>query len=351
MDYKSLRSYVKAEAGVLITIIAVSIMVLSNNILMTIPFVLIASFLMGLIGVRAWTIVISAIVMHIILGITIDKWVSILILPTTIIEILGGFLFAIFLIKLIKNRKQTRYIILTIISLFLVYLGVIAHIDTFGKPLNYLKAKEGIQAYIDDTYEGKLEILGIKYSTKMNDYIANIESIEDRRNDGIIECGRSGRIYDDYHFRIEEKQSLQAEQLLLGMMKQKTDIPISDIRLGTAIDLPYNKYTARDMYLGEEPISIGITLEPDKVEDPSAYKEKYGKLPERHSYEDIEAFSKEAYKILKVLKDIDYPYKNIEIKSYLPDGERTYNITINGEIKINNIQNVLDAAHIKGSSK
>lgn len=351
MDYKSLQSYVKAELGVLITMVAVSIMILSNNILMTIPFVIITSFLICLLGVRAWTLYISAIVIHIILGIAIGKWVSIIILPITLIEILGGFLLAWSLKKVIKDWKKPKYIILTVVSLFIVYSGVQTHWGTLGNPTKYIKARQDIQAYINNTYDGNLEIQGIKFSTKLYDYIAEVESIEDRRDEGVLFYGRTGRLSDDYHFRIEENQSLQAKRLILGMIIQKTDVPISDIYLEAHIDLPYNKYSPRDMYLGEEPIFLGIEIKPGNIEDKSAYKEKYGKLPERQNYKDTEAFSKEAYKIIKILKEIDYPYDQIVIESFLPDGERTYNITINGQIQLNSLQDVVDTVQIVNNSK
>lgn len=351
MNNNLFKSYIKAEIGVLITIVALSIMLISKSILMTIPFIIITSFVLSWIGVKSWTIYITAIAMHIILGITTSKWISIILLPNTIIDILGGFLFAKYLKRLIEDKKQIKNIALTILSLVLIYGGVVGHMNILGSPYKYLKAKEGVQQYIDDTYEGKLKIEKVRYSSKMNEFICDVQSIEDARNKGSIYYGR-GHIYDDYHFRIEEKQALQAKQIIKTMLKQRTDIPVADIRhIGTDISLPYNKYTPQDMYLGKEPINVKIKLEPDSVEDRYEYKEKYGKLPERHSYKDIVAFSKEAYKVLKILEEIDYPYKSIEIESYLPDGERSYNITIKGLVKINSLNDVLDITHIEEGYK
>ncbi|SCY45398.1 YfjL-like protein [Alkaliphilus peptidifermentans] len=352
MEEKFSLNYIKAEGGVMLTIILVSIMMLSNSMLSTIPIIIIGSFVMYFIGVRPWTIYIGAILMHIILEVAGDRGSFIIfVLPVSLVEISGGLLLA-YSIKQLKSFRGIKQIIIFVFGLILVYGGILMHFDIYGNPIGFLKAQNRIKTYIMETYEGKLEIESIGYGLKMNDYTARVRSTEDFRNKGDITYYRSGGIGDDYHFRIEEKQAHDAKQILMSMIKQKTDIPISDIRsLSISIELPYNKYTPRSMYLGEEPIYVSITMEPNAVEDRQAYQEKHGELPILQSYESKEAFSKEAYKILTVLQDIGWPYTEINIESFLPDGNTAYNIVITQEIKIDNLRDLVEITEIVDYNK
>lgn len=352
MGHRDWNDYIKAEIGLLIIII-VSPIILNHSLLSTIPIAIIVAFFMCWMEIKPRTIYITFFIMHIILGIDQDNLgYSLFLLPSTIIEITGGVVFAKYLKRFLDNKKDRKTIIMIIIGGTLIITGINSHRDLLGNPFEYLRAKKNIEKYIDETYEGKLRIEKIRYSWKMNFYIADVENIKDSRNKGsMLWYVKSGRISDDYHFRIKEKQSNQAKEILLAMVKQKTDIPVADIDLDVFLKLPYNKYTPKDMYLGEEPIYVHIELEPDSVEDRYEYKEKHGKLPEDHSYNNIEEFSKEAYKILKVLKDINYPYEEINIMSFLSDGNRSYNITINGEIKVAKIEDVIKLVGIEGSNK
>lgn len=350
MDNKNLSNYFKDEIGALITVIMVSIMLLSKNFLAAIPFIIVISFVMYYIGVRPWTIYISATLTHIILGTVIDRWVNTLMFPTTILQITGGYFLAKYLKRLIHDRKQPKHIFMFVLSLVIISAGIGSHGESFSNPIEYSKAKKNIQKYIDDTYDGNLIIDKITYSSKMNDYFAYVYRTKNPRDTEII-VYNSGHIGDGYHSQIEEDQGRQAMQILVGMIKQRTDIPVADIDLHASVNLPHNKYIPRDMYLGEEPIFVDIKLIPNSVEDRYEYKEKYGKFPERHSYEDIEAFCKEVYKILGVLKEINYPYKGIKIESYLPDGNRAYTIEIADGVIINSMSDLLESAYIEDDNK
>ncbi len=319
MDNIALQNYVKAEVGIIITVIIVSITMLINNIWATIPLIMIGSFSMYWIGVRVWTIYIGAIIMHSILGVAGDSGLIIVVLPVTLIEISVG-LFLAYSIKKVLNRKAIKQIVFVIFGLILAYGGIYMHFDIFGNPVKYLKAQDGIETYIRNTYEGKLEIESIRYGWKMNNYHGQVRSKDDFRNTGKITYYRFGDIYDGYHYKIEEKQAQEARQMLLSMIKQKTDFQLIDINLSTSIKLPYNKYTARDIYLGEEPIFVNINLEPRK-------------LPEQQGYENKEAFCEEAYKIVKVLEETGWPYTEIRIGFYFNDGDSFYSIVISRGIE------------------
>lgn len=110
------------------------------------------------------------------------------------------------------------------------------------------------------------------------------------------------------------------------ILNQKTDISVEKMSLHVGVTLPKNKYSKRDIYSGDEPILIRLTIEPNGSDT---------------YYESKEAFSKEAYKILKIFKELGFSYKEIEINSFLADGNTTYSIAIEGSIEVDSWESTI----------
>lgn len=327
MEEKYGMYQIRDVVGTLLTAIIISITVLNNGLLATLPITVLLAFCLFFVDYKIWWVLTTTFIVHIILGTVVDPWMSILSLIGNIIEICAGFLLALSIKRLLSNWKQPKYIVLGIFSIILVNFAITGNSQSYGTPSGYLKAKNNVMSYISETYNGDLEVTGIRYNSKMSEYIVDVESKKDPRDEGSIFYFRSGHISDDYHFRIEREQEEMIESMFKIILNQKTDISIDEMSLHVGVTLPKNKYSKRDIYSGEEPINVGLTIEPD---GPVKY------------YESKEDFSKEAYKILKTFKELGFSYKNIEIKSFLADGNTTYSIIIEGPIEVDSWERTMD---------
>ncbi|AFS78126.1 hypothetical protein Curi_c11120 [Gottschalkia acidurici 9a] len=307
--------------GTLLTIICISITMLNKGFLATLPIIIVLAFCLSFFNYKIWYMLATAFIMHIILGVAIDTWLSILTLINSTVEIGTGFLLATYIKKLNSDWRQAKYIILGTFSIIFTVLIIIVHMQIYGTSLGYFEAKVNVMNYINKTYNGKLEITGVRHNSKMTDYIIDVKSKNDSREKGSIYYSRGANISDDYHFRIERNQAEMVESMLKMIINKNTSISEQDISLWVDINLPKNKYSKTDIYSGNEPISIGLTIKPNGVNS---------------FYDSKESFSKEAYKILNILKELDFYYKTIEIKSFLDDGNTSYSNYIEDPIKIEN---------------
>ena len=326
MKLKDWRNQVIDILGTLLTVICISITMLSEGFLATLPIIIVLAFCLYFSNYKMWYMLVTAFIIHIILGVVIDTWLSILTLVNSTIEICSGFLLATYIKKLNSDWRQAKHIILGIFSITFIMLTILAHMQIYGTPLGYFEAKNSVKNYINKTYNGKLEIAGVRHNSKMTDYIIDVKSKRDSRDKGSIYYSRGANISDDYHFRIERNQAEMIESMLKMIINKNTSISEQYISLWVDINLPKNKYSKTDIYPGNEPISIRLTIKPNGVNT---------------FYDSKETFSKEAYKILNMLKELDFYYKTTEIKSFLADGNTSYSIYIEGPIEIENWKDTL----------
>ena len=85
------------------------------------------------------------------------------------------------------------------------------------------------------------------------------------------------------------------------------------------------KYKVNDFYSGEEPIdltlNLGYAYDFDEKNAKDSEKDKF-------PYKNKDEFSKDAYKIVKTLKKINYDFSNIKIYSFKADGNNAYEVNI-----------------------
>lgn len=323
--------------GTLLIVIVISITVLSKGIVLTLPITMFLAIGLFFIDYKMLWIFITAFVVHVILGIADNKWISILAFIDNIINLCSGYLLALCIKKLIVDFKQTKNVILSILSFGLVWFAFGCHKQSYGTPLGYLDAKKNVMNYINETYNGDLEIKDIRYNSKMLAYMVNVTSKKDSRDEGMVSYSKnSGYIGDDYHFRIECRQSEMIEEMLKVILKQKTDIAVDKMSLSVSVSLPHNKYSKRDIYSGQDPLEIRFNI---KANGTVSY------------YDSKETFGKEAFKIIEILKELNFSYKDIEIDSFLADGNTKYSILLKSPIEVDNVEDTIPLIKTIGSNK
>ena len=326
MDAEYLKHQIRDVLGTLLIVIIVSITMLSKGMSATLPLMIPAAFFLFFIRYNIGWIFITTFVAHIVLGAALDSWVSIITWIHNIVQICSGLLLSLCIKRLFDDWKQVRYIVLGVLGMVLVVWAIGNHNQSYGSPKGYLQAKSGVEHYINETYNGELEITGIRYNSKIRSYIVDVMSTKDSRDQGSLFYHRSGSISDDYHFRIVGKQEEDMQTMLKMLINRKTDISMEDMDLKIELTLPHNKYSKRDVYLEDGPVSVYCTIEP---------------RGSGSHYGSPEAFGKEAYKILKILKELDFAYEHIEIQSFLADGNTTYSILMKGPIEVDSWESTM----------
>ena len=95
--------------------------------------------------------------------------------------------------------------------------------------------------------------------------------------------------------------------------------------LEPTINIKQYKYKVNDFYSGEEPIdltlNLGYAYDFDEKNAKDSEKDKF-------PYKNKDEFSKDAYKIVKTLKKINYDFSNIKIYSFKADGNNAYEVNI-----------------------
>ncbi|MFS1518893.1 hypothetical protein V1503_20885 [Bacillus sp. SCS-151] len=177
--------------------------------------------------------------------------------------------------------------------------------------------------YINEAYNGDLEISGVHYNSILNEHIVNVINKKDRRDEGRLYYKKYS-IFDDYHYRIEKSQSELINKVFKVMLNQNINISIEE--MSSQVTLPKNKYLTKDIYSGVEPIGISLSIKPHA---PDTY------------FVSKEAFSKEAFNILNTFKKLGFTYESIDIESFLADGNTFYSISIEDPIELYSFETVV----------
>ena len=230
------------------------------------------------------------------------------------------------------NRKNITKLI---ISGVLLVISVTVYSSTFGNPISYLKAKVEINSYIDKHYDNKLEIQRLFYSFKTNGYSAIVNYENDNRYSSYIEYYNTGHINDGYQFDVRIKMEDEVIDTLESLINQGTNLDRTNINIDPSINIEEYKYKLNDKYSGEEPINLQIQLHPS-----ISYDEKHDPNKEVALYKNKYDFSKDVYNIVKVLEGTNYKFENVEIYSYIEDGNSNYRFKSNMKDKVKSVDDV-----------
>lgn len=302
-----------------------------KGIIITIPFIIIIAFILRLFYENGLVIVGTAFLGGLFIASLKDDYGYGVFM---IIGIVFATFAAVILAKGIRHPKKNQKIILSIIGLLLVILAGGNYAETWGTPKGYLKAKSNIEQYIDENYEGRLQIENIeRIFLKMSGYQANVVQTDDMRNKATIYYGNHDYISDGYHAQTTGNMMEQVQMVLTTLIENQTDLTDYAINLKADMSIPIAKYNLNDRFSGEEPINAEIQLQPGY-----SWKEKEGQNRVPKVYENEGAFLEDAYKVIAVLQNVGYQYANIKVYYYLEDGNTTYEIVLQDNETISTAQ-------------
>jgi hypothetical protein len=302
-----------------------------RGVISTIPFIIIIAFILRLFYEKGAFIVGTAFFSSFFIASIKDNFGYGVFM---IIGIVFATFAAVILAKGIRHPQKNQKIVLSIIGFLLVILAGGNYAETWGTPLGYLGAKSNIERYIDENYEGRLQIESIKrIFLKMSGYEATVVQIDDRRNKSTIYYGNHDYISDDYHWQTTENMMEQVQTVLITLIENQTDLTDYAINLKSDMSIPIAKYNLNDRFSGEEPVNVEIQLQPGY-----SWKEKKGQDSVPKVYKNEEAFLEDAYKVIAVLQNVGYQYANIRVYYYLEDGNTTYEIVLQDNETISTVQ-------------
>ncbi|MDY2736130.1 YfjL-like protein [Intestinibacter sp.] len=213
----------------------------------------------------------------------------------------------------------------TKVVLGIVAVGIAVYIYSgfWGNPIQYLQSKNAFEHYIEEHYKGKVEIKSISYSFKIGNFYAEVKDVDtqDTSYFGYYGNGISDGYYDDtIRNMIDETNNYVAYNI-----EKESDIFREYMSIDSEINIEQYKYRIYDFYSGEEPIKLKIDLHEaydfEQKENKSYDKDKF-------PYKNEKEFLKDAYKIVKILQDINYDFENVNISSFKEDGNNAYGVDI-----------------------
>ena len=215
-----------------------------------------------------------------------------------------------------------RYI-KVILGVIAVGIAVYIYSGFWGNPIQYLQSKNAFEHYIEEHYKGKVEIKSISYSFKIGNFYAEVKDVDtqDTSYFGYYGNGISDGYYDDtIRNMIDETNNYVAYNI-----EKESDILREYMTIDSEINIEQYKYRIYDFYSGEEPIKLKIDLHEaydfEQKENKSYDKDKF-------PYKNEKEFLKDAYKIVKILQDINYDFESVNISSFKEDGNNAYGVDI-----------------------
>lgn len=221
-------------------------------------------------------------------------------------------------------------------SIILLGFSIFIYNGMFGNPISYIKSKSEIKTYIDENYKDILTIEDISYNLKNNSYIANVVDKNYGLQDSTIEYYMTtGYIGDYYHFNTKMNMEDEVKSFIENLIIQNTKLKRNNLSIDLNIDIEKFKYRIYDKYTLKEPIDISICLQPN-------YDINTGKKYDDSNvlYKTKEEFCKDTYDIVQILKNTKYKFSNVEIYSYLEDGNSNYRIILDKNMNINSLNDV-----------
>ncbi|MGL6105470.1 YfjL-like protein [Romboutsia sp.] len=233
-------------------------------------------------------------------------------------------------------------------STIIAVVCIMGYNSFFGNPIGYIEAKNKINSYIDEKYNGELKIDNLAFNSKMNGYYATVSHVNDTRYSSYIGYCRTEYLNDGYKFDVRIKMEEEVKSIIESLIIQGTDLVRENIGVSPSIDIEEFKYRLDDNYTGVEPIDLEIWLHPY-----TSYREKdkNKNTQEVALHKNEEEFAKDAYDIIKILQSTNYNFSNIEIYSYKEDGNTSYRFKCKGNEKIKSQQEIETKVFIKESEK
>ena len=237
-------------------ILAISNTYISDNILKTIPLIIIIPFILRMLFEESKIILLIGVSINILLTLSQgENYIPIYI--TTILSLLA-MSSAIIFAKEIKNKNKIRLII----SFIFISILIFSYEGLYGNPIGYINAKSEINKYINDKYSNSidLEIYELEYNSKFNGYVAQVcHSVEGTIGSYISYHGK-GSISDGYQFQTKNKINEEVNNIITTIISQNTNFEREDLSVESEVNTKEFKYTLVDNYSGKEPINLKIGI-------------------------------------------------------------------------------------------
>ena len=208
-------------------------------------------------------------------------------------------------------KKQIfRKSALVLACILILSLAFYIYFSMKGNPIAYFRAKQAMQAYIVDNYDGVLTLGEITYSAKAACFTGEVTEIRMSQNRGaLFYYPGTNYLSDDYAFRIRLKMEDELTVLLSHLTRIQTGLDETKICFYPHLDLPPFIYTMEDSYDETLPAEIDIEL--------------------KQEYTSTELFAEEVLRILPVISDSGITVKSLQFKSFLPDdGNKYYQVML-----------------------
>ena len=209
-----------------------------------------------------------------------------------------------------------------VLGIFFVGIAVYFYSGFWGNPIGYLQAKNAFQDYIDEHYKDKIEIKSISYSFKTENFYAEIKDVD---SSDTSHFGYYGGISDGYYDDTVMNMIGEINNYIAYNIEKETDVLREYMNIDSQINIEKYKYRIYDFYSGDEPISLDIELH-----EVYGFEQKENRSydKDRFPYKNEGEFLKDAYKIINVLKDINYDFESVKIYSFKEDGNNAYELNI-----------------------
>ncbi|MGM9534630.1 MAG: hypothetical protein ACI3VR_05235 [Intestinibacter sp.] len=227
------------------------------------------------------------------------------------------------------------------VALGVIAVGIAVYIYSgfWGNPIEYLQSKNAFENYIEEHYKGKVEIKSISYSFKTGNFYAEVKDV-DTQDRSYFEYYGDG-ISDGYYDNTVINMIDEVNNYVAYNIEKESDIFREYMSIDSEINIEQYKYRIYDFYSGEEPIKLNIQLHEvydfEKKENKNYDKNKF-------PYKNEKEFLKDAYKIVKILKGINYDFESVKIYSFKEDGNNAYELNINNLSQIESeadLQNII----------
>lgn len=319
-------------------LIAILNTVLASGVFILVPLLVIIPFLLKLFFEDDATIIIVALALILLVSIILSLNFMDFPIPQCFLCI-GFSLMAGNVIKRNYKDNKKKSIIVGITGL-LVALAMYA--VSFGNPIMYMKFKSNVDKYVKESYGDSIKIEKItidwkNYSNK-NLYVANVyEDSSDIYSGRLFtikqddEKGFNDSYCEDIGKTVGEKLSYNLEYLI----SKDIGINIKDINIFSTVNMKKTKLILDRKYKKGDSIEfMSITIGKD-----IPYNTEFNGIS---FYKSKEGFTKDAYKIIKLLNKLDYEIEELSIQSYIGDGQKWYFVNtkyIDGIKSIEDLEN------------
>lgn len=280
--------------------IAVYSFLFSLNGFDSVPWILFIPFGLMLLYGDVKKIVLTVVLMTLVFAAVLEElWYGIWMLPLVLWCSGSGMWLATFK----KKPWNLKRGMLLLINLMMIGTSFYLYDGLKGNPVGYLLARQHINDYITEHYDGLVELTEIHYSMKYNGYIGTVADTLDSHYTSTIIDGRYA-MSNYVEFQIHENMSEEVKGMLELLMLTQSDLTRDDFRIDIHIPDLDESYRLSDHYDETLPALIDIYL--------------------NETFESETEFATVAMQLTDIIESSGLQYASIQFESFLPNGNDSY---------------------------